>query len=83
MAWDDMRKPDKISAVFNPVEKLLKEIELVDALRWRLSRQEVAEESYPETRSAVCTPNSDDENFLRALGFRFEQLPANSLGSAA
>jgi hypothetical protein len=50
MAWNDMRKPDKISAVFNPVEKLLKEIELADALRWRLSRQEVAEESYPETR---------------------------------
>jgi hypothetical protein len=50
MTWNDMRKPDKIPAVFNPVAKLLKEIELADALSWRLSRQEVAEESYPETR---------------------------------
>ena len=50
MIWNDMRKPDKIPAVFNYVEKLLTENELADAWRWRLSRQELAKESYPETR---------------------------------
>ncbi len=45
-----MRKPDKIPAVFDPVEKLLTENELPELLVGVLSRQEMAKEFYPETR---------------------------------
>jgi hypothetical protein len=45
-----MRKPDKIRAVFDPVEKLVTENELPELPFSVLSRQEMAEESYPETR---------------------------------
>ncbi len=45
-----MRKPDKIPAVFDPVENLLTENELADPCRGSLSRPEVAKEFYPETR---------------------------------
>lgn len=50
MTWNDMRKPDKIPAVFDTVEKLLAENELADSRRGGLSRPEIARESYPETR---------------------------------
>jgi hypothetical protein len=49
MAWNDMRKPDKIPAVFDTVEKLLTENELAESRRGGLSRPEMAMESYPET----------------------------------
>ncbi len=47
--WNDMRKPDKIPAVFDPFEKLLKKNELADFYHRRLFRPEIARESYPET----------------------------------
>lgn len=49
MTWNDIRKPDKIPAVFEPVEKLLTENELSDFPVGVLSRPEMAKESYPET----------------------------------
>jgi len=45
-----MRKPDKIPAGFDPVEKLLRENELQELPVGVLSRKEMAKESYPETR---------------------------------
>ena len=50
MTWNDMRNPDKIPAMAAPVEKLLVENELVDSSPGGLSRPEMIEESYPETR---------------------------------
>ena len=50
MTWNDMRKPDKIPAVFDPVAKLLTENELSELPVGVLSRLETAKESYPETR---------------------------------
>ena len=44
-----MRKPDKIPAEFDPVEKLVTENELPELPCGVLSRQEMAKESYPET----------------------------------
>jgi hypothetical protein len=49
MSWNDMRKPDKIPAVFDSVEKLLTKNELADLGHGGLCRQEMARESYPET----------------------------------
>jgi len=49
MTWNDMRKPDKIPAVFDPGEKLMTENELPELPFGVLSRQEMAKESYPET----------------------------------
>ena len=49
MTWNDMRKPDKIPAVFDPFEKLLKKNELSELPVGVLSRQEMDKESYPET----------------------------------
>ena len=50
MPWNVMRNPDKIPAVAAPVEKLLTENELADSRRGGLSRPEMVEEIYPETR---------------------------------
>jgi hypothetical protein len=50
MSWNDMRRPDKIPAVFDPDEKLVTENELLELPFGVLSRQEMAKESYPETR---------------------------------
>ena len=47
---EDMRKLDKIPAAFDSVEKLLTENELPELPVGVLSRQEMAKESYPETR---------------------------------
>jgi hypothetical protein len=49
MTWNDMRKPDKIPAVLDPVEKLLTENELPELPVGVLSRPEMAKGSYPET----------------------------------
>jgi hypothetical protein len=55
MTWNDMRKPDKIPAGFDPVEKLVTENELQELPVGVLSRQEMAKESYPETRyTTLC-----------------------------
>jgi hypothetical protein len=50
MTWNDMRKPDKIPAEFDPVAKLLTENELRELPVGVLSRPELAKEFYPETR---------------------------------
>lgn len=51
MTWNDMRNPDRIPAVADPVEKLLRENEIRGSLVvWRLSRPEMVKEFYPETR---------------------------------
>jgi hypothetical protein len=50
MTWNDMRNPDKIPGVADPVEKLLTENELADSRRGVLSRPEMVTEFYPETR---------------------------------
>jgi hypothetical protein len=47
LTWNDMRKPDKIPAVFDPVEKPATENECRIPIGV-LSRQEMAKESYPE-----------------------------------
>jgi hypothetical protein len=44
-----MRKPDKIPAVFDSVEKLVTENELRELSVGVLSRPEMATEFYPET----------------------------------
>ena len=49
MTWNDIRNPDKIPAVFDSVEKPMREHELRDLGSGVLSRPEVATEFYPET----------------------------------
>jgi hypothetical protein len=49
LTWNDKQEPDKIPAVFDPVEKLVTENELPELPFGVLSRQEMAKESYPET----------------------------------
>ena len=49
LTWNDMRKPDKIPAVFDPVEKLVTENELSEVPFGVVSPQEMARNLYPET----------------------------------